>query len=150
MGLADRVAVMQEGRIVQYEPPMQVYAQPATTFVAGFIGNPPMNLLKASRQGAGAATLGGASFEAPGSGPILLGVRAEELELVDAGAGVQAKVRVVEPLGPSQLVTVEIDGQMARLDLSNRQKVAPGEVIGLAPLPGALRWFNSEGGLRAV
>ncbi|MFY7962812.1 MAG: ABC transporter ATP-binding protein [Elsteraceae bacterium] len=149
MGLADRVAVMQEGRIVQYEPPMQVYAQPASTFVAGFIGNPPMNLLAAKRDGAGAALLGGASFAAPGAGPILLGVRAEELELVETGAGMQAKVRVVEPLGPSQLVTVEIDGQMARLDLSNRERVAPGDRIGLSPRPGALRWFNPEGGLRA-
>jgi len=148
MGLADRVAVMQAGQIVQYAPPMEVYAQPASTFVAGFIGNPPMNLLTAERSGAGPATLGGACFDAPGVGPILLGVRAEELELVAPENGVQARVKVVEPLGPSQLVTVEIDGQMARLDLSNRDRVAAGDRIGLSPRTGSLRWFNPDGGKR--
>ena len=150
MGLADRVAVMQAGQIVQYAPPMQIYAEPASTFVAGFIGNPPMNLLTAQRDDKGDALLGGAHFPAPGNGPILAGVRAEELELMAAGRGIQARVRVVEPLGPSQLVTVEIDGQMARLDLSNREKVSPGDWIGLNPRPGTLRWFNPEGGLRVL
>ncbi len=121
MGLADRVAVMQEGSIIQYAPPMEIYAEPASTFVAGFIGSPPMNLLTAER-GQGGATLGGMVLPAPGAGDILLGVRAEDLTLADEGFA--ARVRVVEPLGPSQLVTVDIDGQMARVDVPNQQKVA--------------------------
>ncbi len=148
MGLADRVAVMQEGSIIQYEKPMQIYQQPASTFVAGFIGNPPMNLMKAPRRADGKVMLGNWSFEAPGTGDILLGVRAEELDIVAPGAAIDATVKVVEPLGPSQLVTVEVDGQMARVDAPNAASLAMGQRIALRPKPGALRWFNPEGGVR--
>jgi multiple sugar transport system ATP-binding protein len=148
MGLADRVAVMQEGRIIQYEKPMQIYQLPASTFVAGFIGNPPMNLMKATRRADGKVSLGNWGFEAPGTGDLLLGVRAEELDIVAAGAAIDATVKVVEPLGPSQLVTVEIDGQMARVDAPNAAVLAMGQKIALKPRPGSLRWFNADGGAR--
>jgi multiple sugar transport system ATP-binding protein len=148
MGLADRVAVMQEGRIIQYDKPMQIYQQPASTFVAGFIGNPPMNLMKAARRSDGKVGLGNWGFEAPGGGDILMGFRAEELDIVEPGAAVDATVKVVEPLGPSQLVTVEIDGQMARVDVPNARSLAMGQKIALKPRAGALRWFNPEGGVR--
>jgi multiple sugar transport system ATP-binding protein len=147
MGLADRVAVMQEGSIIQYAPPMEIYAEPASTFVAGFIGNPPMNKLACQRDGA-AAMIGGARFAAPGSGSVLMGVRAEDLSV--GSDGMAAKVKVVEPLGPSQLVTVEIDGQMARLDASNQTPLAPGQDIRLKPRDGSLRWFSPETGLRVA
>ncbi len=146
MGLADRVAVMQEGRIVQYDRPMQIYQHPATTFVAGFIGNPPMNLLKAERRADGKVGLGNWGFAAPGDGAVLLGVRAEELDIVEPGAAIDATVKVVEPLGPSQLVTVEIDGQMARVDAPNATALAMGQPIALRPRPGALRWFAADTG----
>jgi multiple sugar transport system ATP-binding protein len=148
MGLADRVAVMQEGRIVQYARPMDIYQQPASTFVAGFIGNPPMNLLKAARQADRTVKLGNWPFTAPGDGDILLGVRAEDLDVVEPGAAIDATVRVVEPLGPSQLVTVDIDGQMARVDVANQRRVMPGEKLGLKPKDSTLRWFAAEGGAR--
>jgi multiple sugar transport system ATP-binding protein len=148
MGLADRVAVMQEGRIIQYEKPMHIYQQPASTFVAGFIGNPPMNLMKAVRRPDGKVALGNWGFEAPGSGDILLGVRAEEIEIVSPGAAIDATVKVVEPLGPSQLVTVDVDGQMARIEAPNASELAMGQKIALKPKPGALRWFDAERGTR--
>jgi multiple sugar transport system ATP-binding protein len=93
-------------------------------------------------------SLGNWGFEAPGNGDILLGVRAEELDIVPAGAAIDCTVKVVEPLGPSQLVTVEIDGQMARVDAPNAAALAMGQKIALKPRPGALRWFNPEGGVR--
>jgi multiple sugar transport system ATP-binding protein len=148
MGLADRVAVMQEGTIIQYDKPMQIYQQPASTFVAGFIGNPPMNLMKAARRSDGKVGLGNWSFAAPGGGDMLMGFRAEELDIVEPGAAIDAMVKVVEPLGPSQLVTVEIDGQMARVDVPNARSLAMGQKIALKPRAGALRWFNPEGGVR--
>ena len=49
MALATRIAVMDKGRIVQYAPPIEIYRRPATTFVANFVGNPPMNLLRSRR-----------------------------------------------------------------------------------------------------
>jgi multiple sugar transport system ATP-binding protein len=146
MGLADRVAVMQEGKIIQYDRPMEIYQHPASTFVAGFIGNPPMNLMKANRRSDGKVELGNWSFAAPGSGEVLMGVRAEELDIAEPGAAIDATVKVVEPLGPSQLVTVAIDGQMARVDVPNARTLAMGQKIALRPRPGALRWFTADGG----
>jgi multiple sugar transport system ATP-binding protein len=148
MGLADRVAVMQEGTIIQYEKPMQIYQQPASTFVAGFIGNPPMNLMKAARRKDGKVALGNWGFDAPAGGDILLGVRAEELDVVEPGSAIDATVKVVEPLGPSQLVTVDIDGQMARVDVPNNRAIKMGDRVALKPRPGSLRWFHPEGGVR--
>ncbi len=55
-------------------------------------------------------------------------------------------MKVVEPLGPSQLVTVEIDGQMARVEAPNALSLAMGQPIALRPRPGALRWFAAETG----
>jgi multiple sugar transport system ATP-binding protein len=148
MGLADRVAVMQEGKIIQYDKPMEIYQHPASTFVAGFIGNPPMNLMKATRRSDGKVALGNWGFDAPGNGDILMGFRAEELDIVEPGAAIDATVRVVEPLGPSQLVTVDIDGQMARVDAANERSLVMGQKIALKPRAGALRWFNSDSGNR--
>jgi multiple sugar transport system ATP-binding protein len=148
MGLADRVAVMQDGAIVQYDEPMRIYQQPASTFVAGFIGNPPMNLLRVGRRPDGMAALGGWDVDAPGAGDALIGFRAEELDIIEPGGAIDATVRVVEPLGPSQLVTVDIDGQMARVDAPNAARLAMGQRIGLRPKPGALRWFNAADGVR--
>jgi multiple sugar transport system ATP-binding protein len=151
MGLADRVAVMQEGTIIQYAKPMEIYAEPASTFVAGFIGNPPMNLMKTTRT-EGALQLGGMRFAGPqGSdarGDILLGVRAEDLTLADSG--IAATVRVVEPLGPSQLTTVDIDGHLCRVDIPNQQSVTMGQRIHLKPREGAIRWFDQATGKRAA
>jgi multiple sugar transport system ATP-binding protein len=148
MGLADRVAVMQEGSIIQYEKPMQIYQQPASTFVAGFIGNPPMNLMKAPRRGDGKVMLGNWSFEAPGATMSSSSARTPSRMSPAPGAAIDATVKVVEPLGPSQLVTVEVDGQMARVDAPNAASLAMGQKIALRPKPGALRWFSPEGGAK--
>jgi multiple sugar transport system ATP-binding protein len=147
MGLADRIAIMQEGSIIQYDAPMTVYSEPATTFVAGFIGNPPMNLIKCKAEN-DAAMVGGARFRAPRGGDILLGVRAEDLRLTDKNDAIGATIRVVEPLGASQLATLDIDGQSCRVDIPNEHKVASGQTIRLAPREGTLRWFDAATGQR--
>jgi multiple sugar transport system ATP-binding protein len=146
--LGDRVAVLDRGRVQQVAPPREIYERPASTFVAGFIGNPPMNLMKAARRSDGRVALGNWGFDAPGGGDILLGVRAEEIEIVAHGAAIDATVKVVEPLGPSQLVTVDVDGQMARVEAPNAANLVMGQKIALKPKPGALRWFSPDGGAR--
>ena len=98
MALATRVAVMDKGRIVQFAPPIEIYRRPATTFVANFVGNPPMNLLpvEAMIEGgrlyiraeglhvAGAAGAEGGAA-ALGEARLTLGVRPEHLAIGDAG-----------------------------------------------------------------
>ncbi len=147
MSLADRVAVMKDGVIVQYDVPMRVYADPRTRFVGGFIGSPPMNFVEVAVQGT-EVVLGGKRFEAPraAGASVTVGIRAEDMEA--AADGIAVTVRVVEPLGPNQLVTLSLDDAVIRLDAPNTQRFTPGETIRVAPRPGALRWFDTETGVR--
>ena len=113
MTLADRMLVMSDGKAEQVGAPIDVYNRPATTFVAGFIGSPPMNLIP-GRIGAGGAALEvapGAAIRLPRPYPalagrdVLLGVRPEHLELADgAGACFSLATDFVELLGSDLLV----------------------------------------------
>jgi len=89
MTLAHRMIVMNEGRAEQIGSPLEVYAKPATTFVAGFIGSPPMNLIPSQRNGQ----------------EVLLGVRPEHLEpCAAADAMLSVDIDLIEPLGADTLV----------------------------------------------
>ncbi len=119
MALADRVAVMDKGRIVQIGPPLEVYHRPATTFVANFLGSPPMNLLPV-RLERGAFHAGPLRVDASGladrlhgvaeGSELTLGLRPEHLRLGAAGDEwtVPGQVYAVEPLGPESLVTLRV------------------------------------------
>src|SRR5437868_7331913 len=108
MSMGDRIAVMREGSIEQLGAPMEIYDNPATQFVGGFIGSPPMNFLRgAIRDG----SFAGDGFTVPMSRSradvqardMVLGVRAEHITI--GAEGVPARVMVVEPLGSHALVT---------------------------------------------
>src|SRR5687768_14660337 len=108
MSLADRIAVMHQGRIVQAAPATDVYAYPATHFVGSFIGNPPMNFLPATVTD-GTAEIAGLRLPAPANGgPVEFAIRPEDVE--PGSSGLKGTVKVVEPLGPHQLVSLQIDG----------------------------------------
>ena len=119
MALATRVAVMDKGRIVQYAPPIEIYRRPATTFVANFVGNPPMNLLPVEARVEGdrlrlsADGLAVETLPVPRAGSVpgqhlTLGVRPEHLSVGDAGPNtIRGKLFANENMGPEKLVTVE-------------------------------------------
>ena len=105
MTMGDRVAVMRDGVLQQCGTPAEIYLQPVNTFVAGFIGSPPMNLLPAPLSAAG-ATLG--SFELPlerswlaglnGDRELVIGIRPDGFRLASDG-GIPVIIGVVEILG---------------------------------------------------
>jgi len=116
MALSDRVGVMRDGRLVQVAPPDELYARPADTFVAGFVGNLPMNLVK------GKLTAGGQKFVAgdlkigldrtlpvKDGDDITLGVRPEDIAVIKEGT-VNGSVVDVEHLGAERIVTFDCDG----------------------------------------
>jgi multiple sugar transport system ATP-binding protein len=117
MTLAHRVAVMNRGVIEQLGTPKDIYNDPRTLFVAGFIGSPPMNLIDGEAKD-GAFTGGGLRVEGLGSATVpkaVLGVRPEDVRVVgakDAAANLVAPIYSVELTGESTLVSVHAGDQL--------------------------------------
>jgi len=145
MSLADRIAVMNEGEIVQVSTPVEVYRDPAARFVGSFIGNPPMNFITATRLADGEWDVAGLRLPGPAAGERLeFAVRPEDVDV--APGGLRAVVRVVEPLGPHTLVTAEVGGRPFRAVLGTDVAVAPGDELSLVPKADRVRWFDPETG----
>ena len=145
MGLADRIAVMQQGRIVQVAAPSEIYRNPANVFVGGFVGSPPMNFLRLAAK-AGTVRLGGLTLASPtATGEVLLGIRPENLAPVASG-GFRFRASVVEPLGTHLLLTGEAEGQRMRAVLPADASVAAGAELFLSLDPAAIRWMDPQSG----
>lgn len=143
MSMADRISVMHQGRIVQAATPIEVYRNPAAEFVAGFIGNPPMNFLPAAPVGGGKWQVANQTMDGPETDARLtFAVRPEDLRPADTGLTAVAKV--VEPLGAHLLVTCEVGGQLFRVILDSDMTVNPGDKLTLAPQPDRIRWFDPQ------
>jgi multiple sugar transport system ATP-binding protein len=151
MTLAHRVAIMKDGVIVQLASPEEIYDDPVNTYVAGFIGSPPMNLIEVNAQASWANAENGARIEvaAPRQGPITLGIRAEDVQLTDMDrAHFSVEVFAFELLGDSTLVTIKLGqtGVTVKGDKSLRLKF--GDRVGVRLDPAHLYWFESATGLR--
>ena len=142
MSLADRVSVMDGGKIVQAADPMELYRNPATHFVAGFIGNPPMNFIKAQSNQPGVWNVAGIEYQGPttASGDLLCAIRPEDVVL--STTGLTAKILMIEPLGPHLLVTTSIAETAFRAILDLDSKVRVGDQIFLNPILDRIRWFD--------
>jgi sn-glycerol 3-phosphate transport system ATP-binding protein len=149
MTLAQRMIVMNAGRMEQIGTPEEVYARPATTFVAGFIGSPPMNLVKGQADGPRFSVDGQIlplPAAAPRSGELIIGLRPEHAALRPAGGlGWPFRVEMAEMLGAERLVhglvgstlfTVRIDATLG----------APrvGETLTLQAPAEHLHWFDAD------
>ena len=119
MTMATRVAVMANGKLQQVGTPQEVYAKPVNTFVAQFIGTPPMNCVNATIAADGASVqLGEGSLPLPAGlqtsltpgQPVIVGVRPEHLEVDDAGS-LPVQVRAVEWLGHECLISATVGDQ---------------------------------------
>jgi sn-glycerol 3-phosphate transport system ATP-binding protein len=112
MTMADRVVLMRAGRIEQVGSPEELYARPATAFTAGFIGAPPMNLMKLN------------------GGEVVTGVRPEDMRL--AADGLAARVESVEYLGADSLVAARAQGQPLLVRVPGRSTVRADDEIRIA------------------
>jgi multiple sugar transport system ATP-binding protein len=132
MTLGQRVAVLNRGVVQQVDTPQGLYRRPANTFVASFIGSPPMNFVKGTLDD-GSIRVGELTLELPGSvrsrlraepGPVLVGLRPEEFQdarLVasDGSPRVTAEVEITEQLGPETLAYFRVPG-FAAADIGDR------------------------------
>jgi len=148
MTLADRLVVLNAGRIEQVGRPLEIYHRPETTFVASFIGSPAMNLLDADVGGGqlrfGSATLPVASAH---SGPVTLGLRAEDLVLRRAATpALPFKVEYVEELGAQRLIHGMAADQAVTVAASPAMELA--DVMDLSLPADRLHLFDAVTGRR--
>ncbi len=148
MTLGDRLLVLHGGRPAQLATPMEVFARPADTYVAGFIGAPAMNFLAGVAGDGGVRLSSGAALGvgAPGlTGAVTVGVRPEHVLL--RPGGVPLSVELVEPLGSETLVHGRMaDGTAVLCKLAGAANVAEQVEVGFEP--GALHLFEAASGVR--
>jgi sn-glycerol 3-phosphate transport system ATP-binding protein len=158
MTLADRLVVLNQGRIEQIGAPAEVYRRPASRFVAGFIGAPAMNFIEARLVADGLAEIApGQRLAIPGGiaagRDITLGIRPEEIEIGDAPApgGLDFTVELAEELGSGQVlhgtsgsIALTVMRPMGAADIGWR----PGQRVPLRVPPAAVHLFDAESGAR--
>jgi len=159
MALADYLVVMRAGRIVQAGTPRQVYEEPSELFVAGFVGTPGMNLLRATRRGEWVQIQDlplrlrvGEFYHAPSAGGkqvsgevrCYVGVRPEHVLLSEEGAPCQAVH--TETLGSFNLLEARAGESRLKVWLPGNMRFRAGEPVRVTVIPAGCRWFDSETG----
>ncbi|SOC92102.1 multiple sugar transport system ATP-binding protein [Rhizobium sp. AN5] len=151
MTMADRVVVLNGGRVEQIGTPLELYDRPANQFVAGFIGSPSMNFLSGTITERGFETAGivlplpvsAAGFAGK---QAVYGIRPEHF-LLDAG-GVPAEIMLVEPLGSETQVTMKFGDSKVLGVFRERIGQAVGDSIMVSPTLNGVHLFSSEDGAR--
>jgi multiple sugar transport system ATP-binding protein len=149
MTMADRIAVMNEGRIEQLGDPLELYDRPVNLFVAQFIGSPAMNVFDGVSKGNAIEALGS---RWPVSAPVKeglavkYGIRPEHLQIGASGA--PGTVEVVEPMGAETEVLVKVGAQTLTVMTHGRPSWAPGERIFLAAQAAQAHVFDAASGRR--
>ncbi len=159
LSLADRIAVMRAGKIMQVEKTSVIYDKPDHVFVAGFLGSPPMNLVWGKietkdgdmvfREGHFAMSLGPAASCAMDEGRYRLGIRPESLRFApESGAPLSGRILLVEPRGPEVVVTVEVASMQLKVIAPSSVHVEEGAPTGLDVDPASLVFFGGDSNRR--
>ena len=156
MTMADRIVVLNEGRVEQIGSPLALYDAPINLFVAGFIGSPAMNFIKGRlRREAGSIwfeTAAGARLPVDSAArgedgqEIVYSFRPEHLTLVAAPAGIAAKLLVIEPTGADTHVYCDFCGSQICAVFSERLDFKPGDTLWLQPKTEFVHLFDSASG----
>ena len=152
MTLADRVVVMNGGRIEQQGTPMELYLRPANRFVAGFIGSPGMNFLPVEIEGGTARTMAGGlvPVATPGARRAVAGIRPEDLSLVGPDGPIQGRVLLMEPMGAQTHLAVSHGQETLWVAVAGMPSVRSGQEVGLAPTAGCVHLFDEVDGQRLI
>jgi len=163
MTLGDRILVMNQARVEQLGSPQEIYQQPATLFVADFIGRPAMNLLEVEYQVEdGRAwicwkahrwsvdTVRESVEKAEPQRGLVLGIRPEHLEISPQGEGIPARVTLVQPLGRKDIVTLEVEGERLQAVVPAERGLRAGEEQRVNFPPGAIHIFSTHTGKAVI
>ncbi|OYU17002.1 MAG: sugar ABC transporter ATP-binding protein [Rhodobacteraceae bacterium PARR1] len=151
MTMADKIVVMQGGRIEQVGAPLELYDRPANAFVAAFIGSPSMNLLEGRISG-GMVDVAGTRLPLPPGvaadegRDVIYGIRPEHLHQADSG--LTGTVAVIEPTGSETHVVLRLGGREITAVFRNRVSFGPGATITLAPEAAVSHLFDKATGQR--
>jgi len=154
MTMAQKIVVMQDGRIEQIGSPLELYDHPRNIFVAGFIGAPAMNMIQgtARRGESGSVEANGCALplqmasDAGDGQPVIYGIRPEHLELAEDGF--PARVSVVEPTGAETLVFLRFGESEIIAAFRDRHDFEPGQTVTLRPRPDKAHLFDGASGER--
>jgi ABC-type sugar transport system ATPase subunit len=145
MTLADRMAVFMAGEIQQVGTPAEVFARPNSIDIAGFIGNPPMNLVPA-RYGNGSVIIAGHALktdvQVAGERDVIAGIRPGALRIVPDG--LKAKVDLVEDLGDTAVLDVDCAGTLMRVRVNHEDVPREGDAISVTARPQDIHLFDPE------
>src|SRR5262249_11708139 len=160
MTMGQRICIMKDGRIVQVGPPLEVYRNPANTFVAGFLASPPMTVVAARLEADGrglAAVHAGLRLPIPldylpayggyKDKAVILGIRPEDMydEPVMGGVGVEAEIVAVEALGPETILVATVPGGAeVSARLGRAVSARPGTRARLYVVPGPVHPVDPE------
>jgi multiple sugar transport system ATP-binding protein len=151
MTMADRIVVMNKGRLQQIGPPRTIYEDPANAFVAGFLGSPPINWIELTPRN-GMLHGAGAEWPIPHGIPIGAGVRAavrpEHVRMAGEGVVVEGVVAVTEPLGAETHVLLDASGTFLRARAPGFDAPLRGERVRFVVSPRDVLWFDPDGGDR--
>ena len=149
MTLADRVVVMDRGIIQQIGTPKKIYEKPINTFVASFIGNPPMNLIKGKIEHGSfiSKNIEIKNFKHINN-EYILGFRAEDATIKDSNVGnITGPIFSIELLGDSVMVTVKIENCFISVKMSNTYVASIGDEVNISILSTKCQIFDNETGL---
>ncbi|MCF1711126.1 ABC transporter ATP-binding protein [Tabrizicola sp. J26] len=155
LALGDRVGILNSGRLEQVGTPAELYNSPANTFVASFVGDPPMSFLSvtARRSSDGVKLYNGdgqaiasAPFDVLGRTALKAGLRSNAIQLVDAqtSGALKGSVQVVEHLGHSNIAVIAAGGDSIQVSLPADRRLKPGEPVGMIIDPRQIHLFADE------
>ncbi len=152
MSMADRIAIMNKGEIVQASDAVDIYRNPAHRFVGSFIGNPPMNFLPAKPRSEDTWSVAGVKLSGPNhnaaasASSVEFAIRPEDLIPVSEASedAFTAQVRVIEPLGSHVLASCMVDDQLFRVVVDSDKSLQQGDTLYVKPMYDRMRWFDSS------
>jgi multiple sugar transport system ATP-binding protein len=155
MSVADRMAILENGRIRQVGTPVDIYDRPASVYVARLLGSPVMNIVQGSWKDGAVEAAEGAIRVANPAAPVgisEIGVRPEDIKVrpwSEGGGGRPAKVFEVEPLGGYTVVTLDAGRSRLRALMRGQPDIRPDALVALSCDPGRIHYFGKSGGALA-
>jgi multiple sugar transport system ATP-binding protein len=152
MSVADRMAILENGRIRQVGAPVEIYDRPASIYVARLLGSPMMNILKSARGESGIEAAGGTIRFVDETAPAEakeIGLRPEDIKVhpwSGTSTGRPARVFEVEPLGGYTVITLDAGESKLRALMRGQPDIKPDAMVALSCEPSRVHYFASGGG----